>query len=347
MRENYDIDVVVLWVDGSDPEWLKERAKYSGTPLELSAVRFRDWGLMRYWFRGMEKFAPWVRKIHFVTWGHLPDWLDTTNPKLHIVKHTDFIPAQYLPTFNCNPIELNLHRIEGLAERFIYFNDDMFIIRPVEPTLFFRNGLPCDCFGLDAICFEGSSIGGINGADMTILNDNFRLRKVLKTHWKKCFSPKNGLKKLIKTCTLGLFYPWFPGMFYWHLSTAFLKSTYEKVWAAAQETLDATCRCRFRQPTNVNCWAMKFWQMAEGNFVPMSSKHGKCFHLDNEMVPTACQVIRNQKKALVCVNDTPGLEDWQSANQAIMESFESILPDRCSFELPALESECTMNAELS
>ena len=117
-----DIDIVVTWVDGSDPEWLKERARYSGTPVELSDVRFRDWGLMRYWFRGIEKYAPWVRKIHFVTWGHLPDWLDTTNPKLHIVKHTDFIPAEYLPTFNSHTIELNLHRIEGLAEQFIYLS---------------------------------------------------------------------------------------------------------------------------------------------------------------------------------------------------------------------------------
>ena len=53
-----DIDIVVTWVDGSDPEWLKERARYCGTSAELSDVRFRDWGLMRYWFRGIEKCAP-------------------------------------------------------------------------------------------------------------------------------------------------------------------------------------------------------------------------------------------------------------------------------------------------
>ena len=328
-----DIDIVVTWVDGSDPEWLKERARYSGTPVELSDVRFRDWGLMRYWFRGIEKYAPWVRKIHFVTWGHLPDWLDTTNPKLHIVKHTDFIPAEYLPTFNSHTIELNMHRIEGLSEQFIYFNDDMFLIRPVEPTLFFKNGLPRDCFGLDAIYFGKDSIGHINGANMTVLNDHFRMRRVLKEHWKKCLSPVNGVKKVIKTCALASFYQWFPGMYYWHLTTAFLKSSFEKVWDAAGQTLDETCRCMFRGQTNASPFLVKFWQMAEGNFVPMSNHSGLCFHMTDKKVDSACKTIREQHYSLICINDTGKLENWQSAAEAVKQSFESILPEKSSFEL--------------
>lgn len=327
-----DIDIVVTWVDGSDPEWLKERALYSGTPVELSDVRFRDWGLMRYWFRGIEKYAPWVRKIHFVTWGHLPDWLDISNPKLHIVNHTDFIPAEYLPTFNSHTIELNLHRIEGLAEQFIYFNDDMFLIRPVEPTLFFKNGLPRDSFGLDAIYFGKDSIGHINGANMTVLNDHFRMRRVLKEHWKKCLSPVNGIKKVIKTCALALFCPWFPGMYYWHLTTAFLKSSFEKVWDAAGQTLDETCRCMFRGQTNVSPFLVKFWQMAEGNFVPMSNHSGMCFHMTDEKVDSVCKTIRKQEYPLICVNDTGRINDWQRAAEAVRQSFESILPEKSSFE---------------
>ena len=328
-----DIDIVVTWVDGSDPEWRKERAYYSGTPVELSDVRFRDWGLMRYWFRGIEKYAPWVRKIHFVTWGHLPDWLDISNSKLHIVNHTDFIPAEYLPTFNSHTIELNLHRIEGLSEQFIYFNDDMFLIRPVEPTLFFKNGLPRDCFGLDAIYFGKDSIGHINGANMTVLNDHFRMRRVLKEHWKKCLSPVNGVKKVIKTCALASFYQWFPGMYYWHLTTAFLKSSFEKVWDAAGQTLDETCRCVFRGQTNVSPFLVKFWQMAEGNFVPMSNHSGLCFHMTDKKVDSACKTIREQHYSLICINDTGKLENWQSAAEAVKQSFESILPEKSSFEL--------------
>lgn len=328
-----DIDIVVTWVDGSDPEWLKEWARYSGTPVELSDVRFRDWGLMRYWFRGIEKYAPWVRKIHFVTWGHLPDWLDTTNPKLHIVKHTDFIPAEYLPTFNSHTIELNMHRIEGLSEQFIYFNDDVFLIRPVAPTLFFKHGLPCDCFGLDAIFFGKDSIGHINGANMTVLNTHFRMRSVLKEHWIKCLNPVNGIKKVIKTCALALLYPWFPGMYYWHLTSAFLKSTFEKVWEAAPETLDETCTYKFRNPTNVSPFLIKFWQMAEGTFIPMSNKCGYCCHLTDSRVEIVCDAIQKQKYAIICVNDTGRLSNWKRAAELVRHSFEMILPERSGFEL--------------
>jgi len=117
---NKPIDFVMIWVDGNDPEWQKEKAKYDGSVVTTanSEVRYRDWDNLQYWFRAVEKYAPWVNKIHFVTWGHIPKWLDTTNPKLNIVKHSDFIPEEYLPTFSSHTIELNLHRIEGLAEIF-------------------------------------------------------------------------------------------------------------------------------------------------------------------------------------------------------------------------------------
>ena len=140
-----DIDFVVLWVDGSDPVWQAEKAKYQGKTLDDSNApnRFRDWGLMPYWFRAVEKFAPWVRKIHFVTCGHVPAFLNLAHPKLHHVKHEGFLPPEVLPTFSSHAIEMNLHRIPGLAEHFVYFNDDMFLIRSVPETAFFRDGLPC------------------------------------------------------------------------------------------------------------------------------------------------------------------------------------------------------------
>ena len=146
--DNERIDFVIPWVDGSDPEWLKERNAVSsdigksvsseggcgsdslknGDSIEdNSGARYYSWDNLQYWFRGVEKFAPWVNKIHFVTWGHIPPWMNTDAPKLHIVNHKDYIPEQFLPTFNSNTIELNFHRIEGLSEKFVYFNDDTFI----------------------------------------------------------------------------------------------------------------------------------------------------------------------------------------------------------------------------
>ena len=153
----HEIDFVIPWVDGSDPAWQEERHQYdpkAGSSNGSNDARFRDWDLLRYWFRAVETYAPWVHKIYFVTWGHLPAWLNTDHEKLVIVNHRDYIPTEYRPTFNANTIELNFHRIPGLSEQFVYFNDDMFLGKPVSPEDFFRDGKPRDAFILDAINFS-------------------------------------------------------------------------------------------------------------------------------------------------------------------------------------------------
>ena len=91
----YPIDIVVPWLDDSDPAWIKQKSEYTSSKYEDSNTnRFRDWGFLPYWFRGVEKYMPWVRTIHFITWGHLPKWLNTGHEKLHIVNHKDYIPEK-------------------------------------------------------------------------------------------------------------------------------------------------------------------------------------------------------------------------------------------------------------
>lgn len=133
------IDFVILWVDNNDPIWQNAFRSYlpqSQYTDDTRYIRYRNWDNLRYWFRGVEKFAPWVNKVHLVTCGQIPDWLNLNVPKLHFVKHSDYIPAEYLPTFNSDTIILNLHRIEGLSERFVLFDDDCFLIDKVEPKRF-------------------------------------------------------------------------------------------------------------------------------------------------------------------------------------------------------------------
>ena len=120
------IDIVIPWVDPSDPKWQMDRDKYSPRVTNEEddrEIRYRDWENLQFLFRGIEKYAPWVNKVHFITYGHLPKWLNVNAPKLNIVKHEDYIPKEYLPLFSSHGIELNMHRIEGLSEKFIYFND--------------------------------------------------------------------------------------------------------------------------------------------------------------------------------------------------------------------------------
>ena len=92
------IDFVIPWVDGSDEAWLSERRKYSPDKETGSTSRYRDWDNLQYWFRGVEKFAPWVNHVYFVTCGHIPKWLNLSNPKLTVIRHEEFIDPESIPT---------------------------------------------------------------------------------------------------------------------------------------------------------------------------------------------------------------------------------------------------------
>lgn len=138
MKNN--IDFVILWVDGNDQNWLSEKFNYlsESDKLNNNDSRFRDWELLRYWFRAIEENAPWFNNIYFITYGHVPIWLNLENKKLKVISHKDFIPEKYLPTFNSNVIELNLHRINTLNEQFVLFNDDFFLNKKVSPNFFLK-----------------------------------------------------------------------------------------------------------------------------------------------------------------------------------------------------------------
>ncbi|MDE8070900.1 stealth family protein, partial [Erysipelothrix rhusiopathiae] len=131
--EALKIDFVVPWVDGSDKDWIRDRLQLEGKGVEITDSDYRDWDIFKYWFRAVEMYAPWVNNVYLITYGHLPEFLNVDHPKLKIINHTDYIPKEYLPTFSSHAIELNMHRIEGLSEHFVYFNDDMFLNKPVTP----------------------------------------------------------------------------------------------------------------------------------------------------------------------------------------------------------------------
>lgn len=125
-----EVDVVYTWVNGSDPVHKAAIKKYGGGGWDGG---YRDYGVIRYSIRSVEKFMPWVRNIIIVTNGQVPNWANTSSPKLRIVTHEQiFKNKENLPTFNSNAIEANLHNIPGLAPCFLYLNDDMFVGMPIN-----------------------------------------------------------------------------------------------------------------------------------------------------------------------------------------------------------------------
>jgi hypothetical protein len=142
-----DVDAVYTWVDAGDPAFQASFLKHAATGeaetdrTSLGLSRYRNNGELRFSLRSLFRYAPWVRRIHILTTGQVPSWLDRGNPRIHLVSHAEVFPEpECLPTFNSNAIEMCLHRIPGLARHFIYFNDDVFLGRAARSSDFFLPG---------------------------------------------------------------------------------------------------------------------------------------------------------------------------------------------------------------
>ena len=327
-----DIDFVILWVDGNDPEWQKDKEKYAkeqDIKFNRNNVRYRDWDTLKYWFRGIETYAPWVRKVHFVTCGHVPSWLDLNHPKLNFVKHSDYIPSEYLPTFSANPIELNLHRIDNLAEQFVFFNDDMFLTAPVRPEDFFRDGLPCDSAirNIPAI----SKFGHIDLNALIIIDKHFNYLQQLRKNPSKYLNWRYGLQNL----RFLFLSPWpiYCGFKNTHTAFSYLKSTLAEVWEKEPDALHQTCLRKFRDERDVNQYVFRYWQLAKGTFMPRSYSFSQQYCISDSVLDNILSDIRSRKHKVLCLNDNEGLADIEPIKQKIIGALESVFPEKSSFEI--------------
>lgn len=334
MKDNFEkIDFVVTWVDSNDVNWQKEKAKYSGKKVNdsNSDIRYRDYETLRYWFRAIEKFTPWVNRVFFVTCGHIPEWLNTKNEKLNIVKHEDYIPKEYLPTFNSNVIEIYMDRIPNLSEKFVYFNDDTFIVNKMKEEDFFKKGKPKDALNFNIISAqkENNLIGHTILNDMEILENNFSKNNVIKNNLFKVLNWRYGIQN-IKTLLL---LPWshFSGIENQHMPLNYLKSTFKNVWDKEEERLVEMSKNRFRTKNDYNLWIFKYWQLLTGNFIPKSYRRCKYYDLKNDNKKFINQVI-NSKYDMVCINDSDLNLDFEKVKKELIDMFEKILPEKSGFE---------------
>lgn len=329
-----EIDFVVTWVDMNDPKWQQDFAKHSGkidnTRNEVTVARFRDYGFLKYWFRGIEKFAPWVRKIHFVTCGQHPDWLDINHPKIALVNHEDYIPKQYLPCYNSNLIEIYMHKIPDLTEHFVYFNDDFFIINHLTQKRFFTDGLPNDiaAFRLNM----GLSLWNkCLRNNIRLINKRFNKKEVLARDHDKWFTEAYGDK--VRLTRLLKFYDKFITLRTPHNAQPYLKKTFEEVWEYAGEELTEMSLNRFRSPKDYTLELFKTWQICRSNFAAYNTYN------DTKMFPLlfkskqAIKAIREQSYLLVCINDNEHIRNFEQIMKGLNASFESILPEKSGFEL--------------
>ena len=335
------IDFVLTWLDDNDPEWIEKRnsalEKVDKGTVDTRKMRTRDWCTLPYFFRGVAKYAPWVNHIYVVTPNQCPIWLNTDHPKITIVdQDTLFDDKSAIPTFNNCAIELLMHKIPGLSEQFVYFNDDMLILSDVSEKDFFRDGLPCITAAISPILpyydQDGKGTYGIDVSNFSIVAKHFCKKDVMRNGWKKYFDPRNG-KELIRTL-LCMPFKALPGFNEMHIAYSYLKKTFEEVWVTEPKALSESCRKRFRSDFCLNHHTMRYWQMAKGEFSVRRRSLSRFFIISkngDETAPIRC--IKSGRPKMICINDDiADVDAFEKIAKRVSGALEERFPEKCEFE---------------
>ena len=334
------IDFVVTWLDSTDEEWQRQYAYYKKQCTgRQEAARFRNMDIFQYWFRAVEQYAPWVHKVFLVTNGTFPKWINKEHPKLVLVKHSDYIPEEFLPTFNSYTIEAFLHRIPGLSEQFVYFNDDFFLNAPVLPETFFRNGLPCDnnAESLQMVPIYSKEDGyGIYMsilASIGVINAHFDRKQTVRESLWRWYGCHLGRRGLLLSLMLRRFRK-FPGFDWRHFEQPLLKSVVEEASEKASEVLRATCT-RFRGEIQiVPPYFFRYWQFASNRFYPVRLYKSLHYNLRLSKLNRVEHALHNSKVISLCLNDTAKCpdEEYEIINRELQRMMEQKFSSKSSFE---------------
>ncbi|MBM6585533.1 sugar phosphotransferase [Pediococcus acidilactici] len=330
------IDFVVSWVNSNDIEWqtrMNNQLKKMGKKqLMIGEERYHDYGFFKYWFRSVEKYAPWVNHIFLVTDQQKPDFFKE-NDRVTVVDHSEFIPSEYLPTFSSSVIELFLNKIPGLSEKFVYFNDDMLLNNFVKPSDFFTaEGLPKDA-AVPSVLQPIGEFDYIPFNDILVLNRYFPKRKYFKKQWKKFMSLKYGLSNLLKVLLTVPFKNW-SSFKIQHIPYALRKEDYDLLHNYAEEEILNTAKIHFRSDKDINIWLLLEIRFVLGLFEPRAIKIGGFYDLDHS--EEAIEVIEKGKTSLICINDDSklsNLEDKIDIATSIIKALEEKFPYKSSVEI--------------
>lgn len=307
-----DIDLVYLWVNGNDPKWIAKRIACIG---ELSQReenckgRYVNNDELKFSLRSVEKYAPWIRRIFIVTDNQIPEWLETSHPKIQIVDHTEILPAECLPCFNSVVIEHHLHRIPGLSEHFLYANDDMYINKPVTPETFFAKDLL----------------------------PKIRLNRRPFRKWYLLYKTKVAGKQLrnyVQTIhNAALLVEQKYGIYYngktHHNIDAYLKSSYQHTRQIFDNEISATLSNHVRSSNDVQRNIYSYVALAEkrGHLCYVTQRTSFRFHIDNRKL---YEKFERYKPMLFCMNDSQHANDED--RKCAITFLHKLFPDKSIFE---------------
>lgn len=295
---DFPIDLVVTYVDNTDPVWLAAARQFNA---ELEPRRYRSWDIFKYWFRGVEKNMPFIRTVHLVVSNieQVPNWLDQS--KVHVVLHKDIIPEKLLPTFNSTTIEMFLCKIDGLAEHFIYSNDDMLPMNAIDPTDFFdKHGHPI-----------------YELINRTHSHNTFRMQ---------CRNSFDLAAKLSGYSKNGKHY-----FYIKHSMDPMLKSCCEEVWEKGGCEIERRVT-KFREPFNYTQYLFPDYTLMT-NRASLGTYSFRYFSVHD---PAFCiEELTNGESKIVCVNDSKGVQDFERSSRLVRDALEKRLPEKSKFEKKA------------
>lgn len=322
------IDIVIPWVDGSDKKWQIKASKYLKMK-EISGVHYRDYDTLKYTLRSIDKYFSWVHKIYLVTDNQKPRWINESNKKLEIIDHKDIIDEKYLPTFNSNVILMNIHKIPNLSDKFVILEDDMLITKKVENNTFFKNDLPCDFMIENALTATLNLFTTCFNA-MQLINYKFNKRNFIKHHFNKYFSLKYGIENF--RTILSSPYEYYTGFVSKHAALPMLKKTYKNVWDDFGVKLEENNTHKTRKTTDITNWIMRYYQLASGDFVPVSPNRYKYFNLGDVDFDKLNKDLQNQRYLSICLNDQ-NISDIELTKKKLKETLEQTFPKKSQFEI--------------
>lgn len=341
---NEHIDIVLPWVDPTDKKWQDDKIRYSNKPITTDPSDekyYRDWDTLKYLFRSIDINMPWVNTIHFLTYGHVPDWLNLDNQRLKIHNHENFFKRDHaFPVFSSDAIEMNLSSIPGLSEKFIYFNDDELVVKPILPNRFFEGNKPVDALVQDI------PRGGW-------LYRLLRTKDVYPDICKNCIRPLNKIVSkhdLIKTSKTYFFDSSYTFMeriknhvfnltpyYLWirpnHAPQPLLKSNILKCEMLFGNLITETGNSRFRNKNDICHYLFRNYNLVTGQFHPKNHHDTHCIVLSSysESIP---EIEKIEDHTFVCINDSEFLshEEYLKIKPRLDTKLCSLFPEKSSFE---------------
>jgi hypothetical protein len=300
--EEGTIDVVIPYVNSSDRYWGADYVKATHQHIP-SAVRFRSWGTLKFLFRGIDKYMPFVRNIVLLLArpSQLPVWVNTD--KVRVVYHEEFIPKQLLPTFNSCTIESFLWNIPDLADRIIYFNDDMFPVGPMDESTFFTGDKPNLKFVgpeeySSKFMFRSQCRAGMNLITSALNLPPFEAGKIIRPY---------------------------------HITTSITKESLNKVRELCGDMLPDTTSV-LRQAKNVNQYVYSYYQYFAGEYENKVVNY-KYFEMGDKTIQAITDEILKGEYQMLCLNDSDKMKDYNRVKYRLTQAFEKKFPNKCKYEL--------------